>query len=1046
MKNLAKVLSVVLALAMALSMVSFAAFSDVAADAKYGEAVSILSSLGVINGYEDGTFKPDETITRAQFAAVVCRLLGLGETAEGAKGQQVFNDVPADDWAAGYVALASQQKIVNGYGDGNFGPNDPVKYEEAIKMLVAACGYNPMAESLGGYPGGYQVVAAQRGILSGVNGTAGEAAPRSTVAMMSYNALEVPVMVQKGFGTQTTYEPGDQLLINKLGVVKLEGAVDATSASSDKVKEDQVKLRYDRQVTAIDGQYSASRLAVTDDRCNPQVEYDSTSGSKVYNTVYVDTGADKTVANDVIGLLDYNVVMYVKDADTEDATLVAIAKRGTRNSEVSFMTEDINDNKTTDSRLAVYTDKNADKYESYDLAIEKVYINGRALTIEDIPAELAGSEIAANTVIDSTNANQVFKAYARNYWTNKNGEDKEIAADIRLLCNNTAGDEYNVAYITAYTDYVVETKTDRTYTITTKESPYTPLGNQTRSRLILDEEDKDFRFDIMKDGKKVAFTDIQANDVLSVAGYVNSNNELEYGNVIITSTPVSGKISATDSVEGTIKVDGKDYKYNSVIAAKIESREIRLGDEATFYVNARGVLVGNDKNASVTNLKYGFATVVGKGGGINADYQIRLLNHEGAWQTVNFASKVNFNDSTEGSVSSTPSSLTLSKLAEYVGGIDNTGSAKTNGSDTVYVNKVVAYEANGEGKITKMYFQPKTRTEDIFNYRSLGTATYNAGTEYLGSVQVTDTTKIFSTKTAVEDIAAAVDEDDVSVATIDSLIDRDQYDNMYAYNVDDDSYAAVIYGVGVVGTVSFSSNFMTISRVSNQNSEVTGDEGYMFEGVSAGDEISVFAAEGDASAYRINFDPSKATSYVKPFESDSSISLGSSVSLSNLSKGDVILYSKNVNGEADTIYVLLKASDMVNSSATSAADSFKASPWNDKVLLAKFKAGANEYAFYYGYAAQANSSRVMLQDKNSTAYDDSKATAISFSSKAVASSYDAFTRVGNSSGKVEVAYTTDIIAEKPTSDYVGTGDMVFIRTLTDSVAEDVVIYSAYSDR
>ena len=91
MKNLAKVLSVVLALAMALSMVSFAAFSDVAADAKYGEAVSILSSLGVIIGYEDGTFKPDETITRAEFAAVVCRLLGMGETAAGAKGQQVFN-------------------------------------------------------------------------------------------------------------------------------------------------------------------------------------------------------------------------------------------------------------------------------------------------------------------------------------------------------------------------------------------------------------------------------------------------------------------------------------------------------------------------------------------------------------------------------------------------------------------------------------------------------------------------------------------------------------------------------------------------------------------------------------------------------------------------------------------------------------------------------------------------------------------------------------------------------------------------------------------
>ena len=130
MKNLSKVLAVVLAFAMALSMVSFAAYTDVAEDANYSEAVAVLSALDILEGYEDGSFKPDATITRAEFATVVIRMLGLADSASG--GAEIFTDVAADHWANGYIALAAQQGIVNGYGDGRFGPEDPVKYQEAI--------------------------------------------------------------------------------------------------------------------------------------------------------------------------------------------------------------------------------------------------------------------------------------------------------------------------------------------------------------------------------------------------------------------------------------------------------------------------------------------------------------------------------------------------------------------------------------------------------------------------------------------------------------------------------------------------------------------------------------------------------------------------------------------------------------------------------------------------------------------------------------------------------------------------------------------------
>ena len=71
MKNFAKLLSVVLAIALCLSTVSFAAFTDEAEIGNYNEATTVLNALGIITGYEDGSFGPNKTITRAEFAKIV---------------------------------------------------------------------------------------------------------------------------------------------------------------------------------------------------------------------------------------------------------------------------------------------------------------------------------------------------------------------------------------------------------------------------------------------------------------------------------------------------------------------------------------------------------------------------------------------------------------------------------------------------------------------------------------------------------------------------------------------------------------------------------------------------------------------------------------------------------------------------------------------------------------------------------------------------------------------------------------------------------------
>ena len=96
-----KGLSLVLVLAMVLgcfSFVSAASYSDVAGTS-YEEAVARLSLLEILTGYKDGTFKPEDQITRAEFAAVAVRAKGLEATAQASKGLPTgFSDVPGTHW------------------------------------------------------------------------------------------------------------------------------------------------------------------------------------------------------------------------------------------------------------------------------------------------------------------------------------------------------------------------------------------------------------------------------------------------------------------------------------------------------------------------------------------------------------------------------------------------------------------------------------------------------------------------------------------------------------------------------------------------------------------------------------------------------------------------------------------------------------------------------------------------------------------------------------------------------------------------------------
>ena len=170
-------------------------FPDVPENADYAEAVEVLAELGVFGGDDKGNFNPDKTITRAECAAVICRMLGVEEDAKSVK-KQIFSDVPASFWGAGVIAKAAELGIISGYGNGKFGPNNPVTQEQMTKMLVCAWGYGEDAISAGGWPDGYISVAADLGITDYL--VSSGPARRSDVAMWCFNALFITQNIDEG--------------------------------------------------------------------------------------------------------------------------------------------------------------------------------------------------------------------------------------------------------------------------------------------------------------------------------------------------------------------------------------------------------------------------------------------------------------------------------------------------------------------------------------------------------------------------------------------------------------------------------------------------------------------------------------------------------------------------------------------------------------------------------------------------------------------------------------------------------------------------------
>ncbi len=221
--NIKKIISVLL---MAAVLPQTGVFAEKTAD--YSESINFLSAAHVLENYTRDD--SEKSISRIEFAKLLARIV-YPDNNYYWQEERAYEDVAAEYKAI--VSALAEQKIMLGYDEATFAPEQPITYNEALKALVSMVGYDYNAESSGGYPNGYVSCASDIGILKGMSDRSNHELTLGEIALLIKNALKVDIMTMNidGSGASYSTEKGENLLKTKLGMYEGEGILKANEFS-----------------------------------------------------------------------------------------------------------------------------------------------------------------------------------------------------------------------------------------------------------------------------------------------------------------------------------------------------------------------------------------------------------------------------------------------------------------------------------------------------------------------------------------------------------------------------------------------------------------------------------------------------------------------------------------------------------------------------------------------------------------------------------------------------------------------------------------------
>ncbi len=702
-----------------ISTSSFAALSSDIIGTDYEEAAKVLGAFEIMVGDAGtGLFRPEDPIKRSEVTKVAVALKGLSSVANSSSATR-FPDVEAGHWATGFINVGTTEGLIIGDDKGNFRPDDNITYAEAITILVRALGYEPQAQAKGGYPNGYLAAGNSTGLTSGVTVAAARSSKgisRGQIAQMAYNALNINLMEQIGFGDNANFEVVDEtLLTSKLDAKLVQGTVTAVGSSSlegEGVEKGEIMI-----------------------------------GDKIY----------KTGNADVRNVLGIYVDAYVVDkpSSKDNNTIKAIVPSVGRNSITTILADDIDSVTGTSSKVINYYRGNKKDKITIPSGSMLVY-NGKAASMDALTTIEAGAVM----VVDyEKNKKIVFVNETENYVV-----DEVVASSNRVI------DKYG------------------------------------KSPLTLDADDESVTFVIDKGNEIIDITDLNEWDVLTLT--ISKDKSIIYGSVI------------NNKVEGTVTEKDNEHIYVGDTKLKVAAnytKEISLGDEGVFYLDAEGKIAAFDEGAKISK-NYAYLSNLGVKSGLDSKLEIEIFTHEGKVVALEAASRIKV----DGKTYSTPQTA-----------LDAIGAK----------GQLITFEVNSDGKINEI--DKSLASEDIdekdfvLNFSEEGVS-FNAKTGKLNasamSVRVDENTVVFDIPKDSKDA------DDYSVSDKSFFSDGGKYD-ISVYDVTEDLTAGVVVVTSSENKASEESSVVVVEKITGSKDE-NGDAIDKLYGYQNGERVTLTAEKG----------------------------------------------------------------------------------------------------------------------------------------------------------------------------------------------------------
>ncbi|MBQ7778177.1 MAG: S-layer homology domain-containing protein [Oscillibacter sp.] len=437
-----KFLSLVLALVMAMSLVTISAgakdFED-NSDINYADAVAVMSELKVVDGYTDGTFRPEAQLNRGAAAKIVCNMI-LGPTTASAlsASSAPFSDVPADHVFAGYIAYCSKEGIINGYSDGTFRPTAPLTGYAFMKMLLGALGYDPDLE---GYTGAnWSINVAKQAINLGLDdgnddfvGT--KYVTREEACLYAFNTLQAE-MVEYDSKTTVTVNGAEVVVGGSEAKVVEDGYTFADAYFTKLSVIEDAEDDFGRPAkTWKNGKTTIGTFAEAADLTYTGAEYDEDLVEELeedYDFADADVwynGAKGVVDADELNVNGYTIELFINDDD--EVTDIVVTEAYVV--EVTDVIED-DDDEITAVELTVYE--------------AGYYIANEAYATIEISVE---DDEDAYELIASYEEDDVFAAYLLPGWEEKDADDALLAVvDVETVegkITAKSADEYYEGWI-----------------------------------------------------------------------------------------------------------------------------------------------------------------------------------------------------------------------------------------------------------------------------------------------------------------------------------------------------------------------------------------------------------------------------------------------------------------------------------------------------------------------------------------------------------------------------------------------------------------------